>query len=126
MFDRNKDHLKRSPVMRHKKSVWAAASVLSLALGQTALAADLPQRPYTAPAPMIAPAPTWTGCYVGGNIGGAFGNASVSVAGPLGSGTVSGNNSGFAGGGPIGCDYDFGGGWGVGFRAMFYLTHKHS
>ena len=32
---------------------------------------------------MMVPAPvaTWTGCYIGGNIGGAFGNASAS--GPL-------------------------------------------
>ena len=112
--------------MRHKKTVWSVASVLSLALGQTVLAADLPQRPYTAPPPMIAPAPTWTGCYAGGNIGGAFGNASLSVAGPIGNGTISGNNSGFAGGGQIGCDYDFGGGWVIGFRDMFDGTTNSS
>jgi opacity protein-like surface antigen len=58
---------------------------------------------------------TWTGCYFGGNIGGAFGDASLS--GP--SGTVSTDGSGFAGGGQIGCDYQFSGGWVVGIRNMF-------
>src|SRR3974377_956715 len=105
--------------MRRITPALAAAVGLTAGLGQVAFAADLPQRPYTPPPPMIAPAPTWTGCYAGGNIGGAFGNASLSVAGPIGNGTISGNNSGFAGGGQIGCDYDFGGGWVIGFRDMF-------
>ena len=85
---------------------------------QSVIAADLPQRPvYREPAPMmVAPTPMWTGCYVGGNIGGAFGDASVS--GPAG-GTVSTNGSGFAGGGQVGCDYQFSGGWVIGFRDMF-------
>ena len=94
------------------------ATVAMAALGSaSALAADLPQRPvYKAEPVMMAPAPTWTGCYVGGNIGGAFGDASVS--GPAG-GTVSTNGSGFAGGGQVGCDYQFSGGWVIGFRDMF-------
>ena len=94
------------------------ATVAVAALGSaSALAADLPQRPaYKAAPVMMAPPPTWTGCYVGGNIGGAFGDASVS--GPDG-GTVSTNGSGFAGGGQVGCDYQFSGGWVIGFRNMF-------
>jgi outer membrane immunogenic protein len=94
------------------------ATVALAALGSaSALAADLPQRPVYHAAPMMAPAPvmTWTGCYVGGNIGGAFGDASVSGPG----GTVSTNGSGFAGGGQVGCDYQFSGGWVIGFRDMF-------
>ena len=113
--------------MRRIRSSLFAAVGLTAGLSQVALAADLPQRPAPAPLPVIAPAPTWTGCYVGGNIGGAFGNASLSLAGPNGnSGTVSGNNSGFAGGGQIGCDYDFGGGWVIGFRDMFDGTTNSS
>jgi outer membrane immunogenic protein len=69
------------------------------------------EMPPPAPPPM-----TWTGCYVGGNIGGAFGSASLSGAG---GGDVSGDGSGFAGGGQIGCDYQFSGGWVIGFRDMF-------
>jgi outer membrane immunogenic protein len=62
--------------------------------------------------------PTWTGCYVGGNIGGAFGHASASTFG----GEVSGDGSGFTGGGQIGCDYQFAGGWVIGFRDMLDWT----
>jgi outer membrane immunogenic protein len=94
------------------------------ALGSaSALAADLPQRPeYKAAPMMVAPPPTWTGCYIGGNIGGAFGNASVD--GPLG-GEVSGNGSGFAGGGQVGCDYQFSGGWVIGFRELLDYTSNN-
>ena len=67
---------------------------------------------------------TWTGCYIGGNVGGAFGNASAS--GPTG-GAVSGNGSGFAGGGQIGCDYQFAGGFVIGVRDMLdYTSNKRS
>src|SRR3974390_3869523 len=90
-------------------------SVAATALFATsAFAADLPVR-HVAPAPLPVVAPTtWSGCYVGGNLGGAFGDASLSGA----AGTVSKNGSGFAGGGQIGCDYQFGGGWVIGFPGM--------
>ena len=99
------------------------ATVAMAALGSaSALAADLPQRPaYKAEPVMMAPAPTWTGCYIGGNIGGAFGNASASTPG----GEVSGNGSGFAGGGQIGCDYQFGGGFVIGFRELLDYTSNN-
>ena len=85
------------------------------ALSSAAFAADLPTK-----APAYAPAPvmTWTGCYIGGNIGGAFGDASISGV----AGTLSGNGSGFAGGGQVGCDYQFSGGWVIGFRDMLDAT----
>jgi len=97
---------------------------LTAGLGQVASAADLPQRPTYVPPPVIAHAPTWTVCYFGGNIGGAFGNGGLSIAGPIGNCTISGNDSGFADGGQIGCDYDFGGGWVIGIRDMFDGTTK--
>ena len=102
------------------------ATVALAALGSaSALAADLPQRPVYKAEPMMAPAPvaTWTGCYIGGNIGGAFGDASASAPG----GTVSTNGSGFAGGGQIGCDYQFGGGFVIGARELLdYTSNKRS
>ena len=98
-----------------KSSLTLLAAAIGLAASQ-ASAADLPQRPAYAAPVMMAPAATWSGCYVGGNIGGAFGDASVT--GPDG-GTVSTNGSGFAGGGQVGCDYQFSGGWVIGFRDMF-------
>jgi outer membrane immunogenic protein len=94
------------------------ATVAIAALGSAnALAADMGQRPvYKAPV-MMAPAPTWTGCYIGANIGGAFGSASAT---DISTGAeVSGDGSGFAGGGQIGCDYQFSGGFVVGIRNMF-------
>ena len=99
------------------------ATVALTALGSaSALAADLPQRPaYKAVPVMVAPPPTWTGCYIGGNIGGAFGNASASAPG----GEVSGNGSGFAGGGQIGCDYEFGGGFVIGARELLDYTSNN-
>lgn len=93
-----------------------ALAMTGIAAGSGAFAADLPVRAAPAPQPMmVAPAPAWTGCYVGGNLGGAFGDASLSGA----AGTVSSSGSGFAGGGQIGCDYQFAGGWVIGFRNMF-------
>ena len=65
---------------------------------------------------------TWT-CYIGGNVGGAFGDASASFPG----GEVSTNGSGFAGGGQIGCDYQFTGGWVVDIRNMYdWSSNKRS
>ena len=61
---------------------------------------------------------TWTGCYIGANVGGAWGR--ISLEGPFGGEfDRSTNNASFVGGGQIGCDYQFAGGWVIGFRNMF-------
>jgi len=98
--------------MRKTITTLAAFAALSTA----AMAADLPVRAPAAVAPL--PVTTWTGCYIGGNIGGAFGHASISGV----AGTASNNGSGFAGGGQIGGDYQFHGGWVIGIRDMFDAT----
>ncbi len=101
-----------------KKLLLRSAACLALLSGvNLAVAADLPQKPAYKP-PMMAPAPvaSWTGCYVGGNIGGAWGN--VEATDVATGATVSPNNSGFVGGGQIGCDYQMGP-WVVGFRNLF-------
>jgi len=96
------------------------AAAISLAASQ-AWAADLPRK-----APAYAPPPpppmTWTGCYIGANVGGAFGR--LELNGPFG-GSGSSDGSGFAGGGQIGCDYQFSGGWVIGFRNMFDGTSNN-
>jgi outer membrane immunogenic protein len=58
-----------------KLTTLAGAVVATLALAQTAFAADLPRRmPVKAP-PVVAPAVfTWTGCYIGAHGGFAWGN----------------------------------------------------
>jgi outer membrane immunogenic protein len=91
-------------------------AVLAVA-GSAAVAADLPPpaAPVYRPVPVVVPVFSWTGCYVGGNVGGAwvnthaydtngvltgFAGAPV-LNGDLGSQTV----GAIAGGGQLGCDY---------------------
>ena len=99
-----------------KFSSFIAAAGLVVGLSQAASAADLPRK-----APPMAPPPpplTWTGCYIGANVGGAWGR--FRLEGPFGgSAEQSTNNASFVGGGQIGCDYQFSGGWVIGFRNMF-------
>jgi len=71
-----------------------------------ALAADLPvkapARAYVAPAPMF----NWTGCYVGGEIGGQWGSMSGDLDYPGLSGTATLHSTGsFIGGGQLGCNW---------------------
>jgi outer membrane immunogenic protein len=71
---------------------------------------------YKAPAPVFS----WTGCYLGGNIGDGW--ASKDWANPEGSapgdrGTAHFN--GLVGGGQVGCDYQFAGAWVVGVQGLF-------
>ena len=100
-------------MQKHFSMLLLAATICLVA--SQALAADLPRR---APAPLPPPLPAfvWTGCYLGGNLGGAWANVEVTdVATGV---TASHSNSGFAGGGQIGCDYQMGA-WVVGIRNMF-------
>jgi opacity protein-like surface antigen len=53
------------------------ASVCTFALGQMASAADLPRK---APGPPPPPAYSWTGFYVGANVGGGWGDRDVSYS----------------------------------------------
>jgi outer membrane immunogenic protein len=52
-----------------KKLLVAAVGLAVLAMAAPAVAADLPARPWTKAAPMIAPVYDWTGFYVGANGG---------------------------------------------------------
>src|SRR6516164_6857402 len=79
--------------------------VLVSALGGVASAADVPVKaPYSAP-----PAPpayyTWTGFYIGGNLGGAWSRGSVDDS--LFGLSASASHSGFIGGGQLGFNYQF-------------------
>jgi outer membrane immunogenic protein len=110
-----------------KKILLSSVALLSLSAG--AFAADLPSR-RMAPAPYVAAVPvfTWTGFYVGGNAGYAWrdtnrddsvfvpGGAITTLGGtPLATtGTLNftndsdSNRSGFAGGGQVGYNWQFG------------------
>src|SRR5689334_11745320 len=89
--------------MKHSLKLVMGA-MLGAATWQSAYAADLPVK---APPPAVmAPAPTWTGCYLGGNIGATWGGGEVTTN--VDAITGSSNNASFAGGGQIGCDYQTG------------------
>jgi outer membrane immunogenic protein len=74
----------------------------------------------------------WTGCYVGGHVGGGWGqqgwrDAPNSPPGFdvffIGTGTAQDKTNGFLGGGQIGCDYQFAPGWVVGFEGQFSVAN---
>ena len=98
-------------------------TIVSLAVLTTAapaIAADLAVK-----APPPAPLPLWTGCYIGGHLGAVVGrDTNTNRFGT--SGTT--NTDGFVGGGQVGCDYQFAGGWvaGVEGRAAWSsLKNSH-
>ena len=106
--------------MRRIASTLLVATGLSIGFVQVSFATDLPRRP-TYTAPILAPASvySWTGFYVGGSLGGAFGNVEAT---DVNTGTTtSPNSSGFAGGGQIGFDYQTGP-WVIGIRNIFVGT----
>ncbi len=94
------------------------ATVALVALGGTvpALAADLAARHYTkAPAYEATPIYNWTGFYIGGHVGGAFGGDNNIVA----PGFVGGNDGAFMGGVQVGYDTQFAQSWVFGIEANY-------
>jgi outer membrane immunogenic protein len=91
------------------------ATVALASLAAPAMAADLrvKHRPLPPPPPPIF---TWTGCYIGGNIGGVW--VEKEITGPLG-GSISGEGSSGAAGVQGGCNYQFAGGWVIGIQADY-------
>ena len=84
-----------------------------IALGLTALAASAIAADLKAPPPP-APVYAWTGCYIGGNAGWARAETRFRFDVD----NVRHSADGFAGGGQIGCDYQFGSNWVVGIRGL--------
>jgi outer membrane immunogenic protein len=101
------------------KLIFLGAAGLALMVAGPAFAADLPQMPVKA---TFAQRFTWTGCYLGAHVGGAWmrndvtdpvllvqdnvnlGGPGFTTGGPT---TVGVNESGAVVGGQIGCDYQF-------------------
>jgi outer membrane immunogenic protein len=79
-----------------KKLMIGAATSLAMVAG--ASAADLPPQP--------APAWNWTGCYVGGNVGGGLTTTSAADTSGYNYGSL--NAVGAVGGTQIGCDFQLG------------------
>jgi outer membrane immunogenic protein len=87
------------------------AAMLSLAAGSQAFAADLPPAPMprapVAYMPVAAPVFSWTGFYIGGNVGGGWSRGNV-VDSAFGVNFTNGNSASFLGGGQVGGNYQFG------------------
>ncbi|MDC7789557.1 porin family protein [Rhodoplanes sp. TEM] len=87
-----------------KKLLLATVAVLGTA--GFASAADLPARmPVKAPPPVMAPAFSWTGCYIGGFVGGAWGDDATTYPVGAGYGYSYSLDSSFIGGGTLGCNW---------------------
>ncbi|RAI43308.1 outer membrane protein [Rhodoplanes roseus] len=84
-------------------------TVAAIAIVGTATAADM-RMPVKAPPPVIAPAFSWTGCYIGGYVGGAWAADDATtyaydlVGVPYGGYSYKLDSS-FIGGGTLGCNY---------------------
>jgi outer membrane immunogenic protein len=93
------------------------------ALAGSATAADLGTRSLYQPPPPPPPVYSWTGCYVGANVGGGWASKSANdaagaVTGVAGADIGSHTASGIIGGGQVGCDYQAGA-WVFGVQGMF-------
>jgi outer membrane immunogenic protein len=94
------------------KKIILASTALLTAISGSAMAADLsrpaPEPVYTK-APMMAPVFTWTGFYLGGNLGGAWANSTVTDTFFPALNYGAGNNNGvFIAGGQVGGNYQIG------------------
>jgi len=120
-----------------KRTITLGLGALAMAgMALPASAADLGARPITK-APVAAPPPifSWTGCYIGGNLGGKWSAnddfnvnvASVPVVLPSGAVVLfnnngNSNNGAFIGGGQVGCQYQAGN-WVFGIEGDFDGTN---
>ena len=95
-----------------KKLLLATTAALAFAVAAVpATAADLPARTYTKAPAYTAPAAiyNWTGFYIGGHLGGAFGDGN----------SIQGSGGRFLGGVEGGADYQFAPNWVVGAEAQY-------
>jgi outer membrane immunogenic protein len=114
-------------VRRNLLATTALTASTTLVTG-AALAADMAVK-----APPRAPAPipfSWTGCYVGGNAGGAWTriDQSLTTEPPFAAGALdsSGRDTSFTGGGQLGCNWQFNPNWVVGFEGDINYLHASS
>jgi outer membrane immunogenic protein len=115
-----------------KKILLGAVGLMALSLSAPATAADLAARPYVKAPPPPAPIYTWTGFYIGANLGGGwalndYSGFSTGTSGgvpfpptPFGSVSTGGietrNLSGVLGGGQLGFNYEFAPHWVTGLE----------
>jgi outer membrane immunogenic protein len=109
-----------------QKSLALVATAVAFAV-TAAAAADMRVPPAGAYPSYLPPAfvpalPNWSGCYVGANLAGAWGNFHESTSTGV---AISANPAGIAGGGQVGCDIQFDS-WVFGIRNMIDATNLRS
>jgi outer membrane immunogenic protein len=90
------------------RKLLSGAALVALIAAAPVFAADLAVKaPPNIPPPLFS----WTGCFIGAHVGGAVRDDRLTtMSGKSGSS----DTAGFVGGGQVGCDYQFAGGWVVG------------
>jgi outer membrane immunogenic protein len=111
----------------------AVASAISLGLGgfNAASAADMSVKARPVAPPIVAY--NWTGCYVGGNVGGGWHRIEQTGVSPVAGAPFvppinlgASEDSDFIGGAQVGCDYQFAGKFVVGVQGMFDFGNINS
>src|SRR5882757_626245 len=104
---------------------FALGMLAAVAMTGSAFAADMAPR-YTKAPPAPVVVYSWTGCYIGGNVGGGWERTRQTQIGKVGGPAIIPNNdfgssdgSDFTGGGQIGCDYQFANNWVIGIQGMY-------
>ena len=115
------------------KKILLANVAFAILVTAPSFAADLRRPGYPPPPP--APPPVyvfnWTGCYVGGNVGGLWVQKDFTILPSFGPGnpflgnSFSASASSVAGGLQGGCNYQFAGGWVVGIQGDYDWTDAH-
>jgi outer membrane immunogenic protein len=112
------------------KKFLLAGVALSVLVAGPAMAADLPARGpvYKGPPPVVTYF-SWTGCYIGGHVGGLWVQKDWSDADPLsvtyGQAIGSHEPSGWLGGAQVGCNYQVGG-WVFGLQGDYAWTDANA
>ena len=102
--------------------VQALAFVAAMGAG-SAVAADLPRPAPVVKAPVAAPiVRTWTGCYIGGNVGGAWSDANYTLDNAVVVEDFSFNPSSVIGGVQAGCNWQFTPTWLIGIEGTWSGT----
>jgi len=99
------------------KKRWLTGVAFTVLVAGPAMAAERPVKApvYTAPPPV--PVYSWTGCYIGGQVGGGFGRVTASAPALVPGASVSKDTGGFLRGGQAGCNYQFSPNWVIGIEA---------
>jgi outer membrane immunogenic protein len=105
-----------------KRLLLTTVALTALVAGP-AMAADLSRPLYKAPPPPPPPVWSWTGCYIGGHVGGLWARKDWQDRDPLsitfGSNDGSHDANGWLGGVQAGCDYQFAGGFVIGIAGDY-------